>query len=52
MDVVFFSQRVSTLLFLVADAEVAADGERLGFLLDLRLLFDVGQTLRLAFDPL
>jgi hypothetical protein len=37
MDVVFFSQRVSTLLFLVADAEVAADGERLGLLLDLVL---------------
>ena len=41
---------------LVADAEVAADGE--GFLLDLRLLFDLGlefvlgRTLRLAFDPL
>ena len=39
-------------IVLIANAEVAADGERLGLLLDLGLLFDLGRTLRLAFDPL
>ena len=37
---------MKTSLYLVADAEVAADRERLGLLLHL------GRTLRLALDPL
>ena len=44
------SIRASYVLSL-AYAEVAADGERLGLLLDLGLDFDLGQTLRLALDP-
>ena len=49
---------MKTSLYLVADAEVAADRERLGLLLDFGLEFDVGllldlgRTLRLALDPL
>ena len=39
------------LVHLFADAEVTADGERLGLLSDLGLLFDLGRTLRLALDP-
>jgi hypothetical protein len=47
---------VSLTFVLVADAEVAADGERLlldlGLLFDFRFRLDLRRTLRLALDPL
>ena len=45
-----YSPDFSVTFVLVADAEVAADGERI--LLDLGLEFDLGRTLRLALNPL
>ena len=46
----FTRDTLSVTSVLVADAEVAANGERL--LLDLGLELDLGRTRPLAFDPL